>query len=259
LTCQVCHDPHNEDGTEHQLRVVDSVELANGVVIEGIGTSATCAYCHNARRGPESYLTSTPHGATKAELFYGVNGFEYGGSPGVFVHSLLADCVDCHMAPNPGASDPLHNKIGDHTFSMTYLDGETLTENIGVCNGCHSDVEEFDYAGSSFNDDVDGDGVNSGIQTEVNGLIQIVFNKIAATGVTALDGYPYWEGFSEDPDEKAAQRAAIWNHDLVKNDKSHGVHNPQYAIWLLQTSYSDLSLAFGGEDFATDFPLADLR
>ena len=72
-----------------------------------------------------------------------------------------------------------------------------------------------------------------------------------------LDGYPYWSGFSEDADEKAAQRAAIWNHDLVKNDKSHGVHNPQYAIWLLQTSYSDLSQAFGGDDFATAFPLAD--
>ncbi len=254
LTCQVCHDPHNVEGYEHQVRVYGSVTLAGGRVLEGLGTSATCVYCHNARRSPDNVFGRGPHGGAQGDVFYGETGYTYGMPMGISAHSLLADCVDCHMYQNPGVGELLRNKIGDHTFSMTYDDGQTVWENIDACNQCHSDVDTFNYNGSSFNDDVDGDGAREGIQAEVDGLLQILYDLILATGVDED-----FDIFDPDPVKELAQRAAVWNWELITNDSSHGVHNPQYTIRLLQLSYTNLSTTFGGNNFATDYPLADLR
>ena len=56
-----------------------------------------------------------------------------------------------------------------------------------------------------------------------------------------------------------AQRKAQWNFWLILRDGSLGVHNTQYTIRLLQSSYTDLSKAVGGNSFQTDFPNAYVR
>jgi formate-dependent nitrite reductase cytochrome c552 subunit len=66
-------------------------------------------------------------------------------------------------------------------------------------------------------------------------------------------------GWDADAEKRKAQRGAFWNWGLVSNDKSLGVHNPQYAIALLQKSWSKASQALGGPSFAETFPQADLR
>lgn len=263
LTCQVCHDPHNVAGNEYQLRIGDTVPLADGVVLDNLGASGTCVYCHNARRGPTNATANssyTPHGATKAEVFYGVNGYTFGETiAGPFAHAMVAGCTTCHMAENPAAGDPGHNKVGDHTFAMAYEDEITKEEvdNVGACNRCHGEgeVTDFNYRGDAYDEDNDGDGVKEGIQMEVQGLLDIVSAKLVETGVSA----DFRTGWSTDATKKALQRGANWNRALVTNDKSMGVHNPQYAIVLLQLSYTKLSQGFGGPSFREAFPLADLR
>jgi hypothetical protein len=160
LTCQTCHDPHNVKmfpAEAHQLRVYDTVALDDSVtgvpiVLTGQGTSATCMACHHGRRSPPPTYVNTgsngtrvPHESTATDVLLGIRAqtnvqsvvsgvtntiatVTLQNSP----HTTVANCIDCHMYPNPGSSDPGHNKIGDHTFSVKNV--ETGEGNIAACN-----------------------------------------------------------------------------------------------------------------------------
>jgi len=157
-------------------------------------------------------------------------------------------CVDCHMAPTPGWADkpggeeplPGHDEVGAHTFKMTSPDG---VQNLAACTDCHLDLESFNRTARS---DYDGDGTVEGIQDEVQGLLDVLFDAIIASGVEWLGRYPYWANVTTE-----AQKAAIYNWSFVDHDKSLGIHNTARTVQLLQRSYKDLT----GEDV----PGADLR
>jgi hypothetical protein len=251
ITCAVCHDPHSAEN-EHQLRVVDKVILPDGTEVTDAGPSALCMSCHNGRRTPDEVTKeepSYPHYSTAAEMLAGTGGYDYGQPVEDSIHVIKTTlgCVDCHMAATPGWADkpggeplPGHDEVGEHTFRMTSADG---LENIAACTGCHLDLESFNRTARG---DYDGDGTVEGIQDEVQGLLDVLFDAIIASGVEWLGRYPYWADVTTE-----AQKAAIYNWSFVDHDGSLGIHNTARAVQLLQRSYKDLT----GEDV----PGADLR
>ena len=164
------------------------------------------------------------------------------------------------------------NTAGDHTFSM--VDVDTAADNVSACNQCHSGLEtvtNFDFR-SVISNDYDGDGVADGVQTEVRGLLNILSNKFARVGVTVSDSYPFMDGASYSsvtnahPAEAAPIRRALWNRVLILQEGSFGVHNTQFTVRLLQSSYTDLSTncistatGTNGTPFRVDYPSAYLR
>lgn len=287
LTCQGCHDPHNVAGfppEAHQVRVYDTVTLDDSVAapitLTGQGASAMCMYCHHARRSPPSTAistgsnaTRTPHESTATDVLLGLRActnVQYVAAPGVTntlasvtlvnsAHTGVAKCINCHMH-NAGK-----NTVGDHTFSMT--DRLTDEDNLGACNQCHAGVDpvtDFDHisvviSGRPHGGDYDGNGETEGVQTEVDGLLDNLINKMLATGMTRGSGGASWAGYSTNTLTRAVQRNAAWNEWLIERELSHGVHNTAFTVRLLQWSYTVLSTNTGGNAYSVDFPNADLR
>ena len=287
LTCQACHDPHNEaqfPAAAHQVRIYDTVTLDDSVnpsappVLTGQGSSATCMFCHNARRSPPAtYASATtmPHESTATDVLLGLRASTnvqtvVAGETNTLAsvtllnsaHSGVAKCVNCHMYQAG------NNTVGDHTFSVT--DRLTGEDNLAACNQCHAGVDpvsDFDHISVvastlPHGGDYDGDSVLNGVQTEVTGLLTNLVNKMLSTGLTIGSGGSHWTSYTNRtsfPVVYAAQRNAAWNEFLIERELSKGVHNTAYTIRLLQWSYTVLSTNTGGNSFQTDFPNADLR
>jgi hypothetical protein len=295
LICQGCHDPHHtfDNPERHQLRFFDEVVIgapaaAGSVVLTNVGASATCMYCHNSRRFPfqlsnptnsasqyyksaRSGNLSGPHESPVAEVFNGLGAVTYNVPMGNTFHTYAEEgCIACHMYPNPGFGQAGHNKVGDHTFNMSYLDGTNHVENIAACNQCHAGdfaVDKFDFKSAAAKD-WDGSGTTDGIQTETQGLLDRVRVLMETTGMIAntnADGaYISFKtnGLSAVATIKDAQQKSAWNWALINRDHSKGVHNPLFTIRLLQTTYTDLSTNYHGDTtrtFTNEFPNAVLR
>jgi hypothetical protein len=304
IGCATCHDPHNAQkfpADAHQVRVYDSVVLGdvsktNGIVavdgsvvlasstvtLTGKGASATCMTCHNARALPyqnagtvaspiPNYMKTLSHESSAAEVLNGIGGADNGNPMGNSFHTYLAGCTTCHMF-KLSLDDPNYNSVGSHTFSMT--DRISGADNLVACNQCHagaSTVTDFDFVAVNGGD-YDGDGVIDGVQTEVRGLLGSLSNKFARVGVTVSDAYPFVNAVSyttvtnQYPAEAAPIRRALWNRVLILREGSFGVHNTQFTVRLLQSSYTDLSTncidlitGSNGVPFEVDFPKALLR
>ena len=287
LTCQACHDPHNVaqfPAAAHQVRIYDTVTLDDSVnpgappVLTGQGPSATCMFCHNARRSPPatySSATTMPHESTATDVLLGLR-----ASTNVMIvvsgvtnqlasvvlqnsaHAGVAKCVNCHMYQAG------NNTVGDHTFSMT--DRLTGEDDLAACNQCHAGVDpvtDFDHlsvvaSALPHGGDYDGDGFANGVQTEVTGLLTNLVNKMLSTGLTIGSGGSHWTSYANRtnfPVIYAAQRNAAWNEFLIERELSGGVHNTAYTVRLLQWSYTVLSTNTGGNSFQVDYPNADQR
>jgi hypothetical protein len=102
--------------------------------------------------------------------------------------------VSCHVGEND-----------DHSFEP----------NIASCQGCHADIEEFDF---------------SGLQTEVEGKLAELLELLEYHG-TYHDGHPVVGVYP------APLAQATWNYiTLAVEDASLGVHNPAYTRALLASS-----------------------
>ncbi len=284
LTCQACHDPHNSaefPAEAHQVRVYDTVTLDDSVntasppVLTGQGTSALCMQCHNARRSPPpTYASATtlPHESTAADVLNGIRASTnvqtvVAGVTNTLAtvtlensaHAGVAKCVNCHMY------DAGKNTVGNHTFSVT--DRLTDEDNLPACNQCHAGVDpvsDFDHisvvrSGFPGAGDYDGNGVTEGVQTEVDGLLTNLINKMLSTGLTIGSGGSHWTSYSTNAVTRAVQRNAAWNEFLIERELSHGVHNTAFTVRVLQWSYTVLSTNTGGNAYEVDFPNADLR
>ena len=286
LTCQACHDPHNVaqfPEAAHQVRIYDTVTLDDSVAatpptLTGQGPSATCMFCHNARRSPPptySSATTIPHESTATDVLFGlrastnVQAIVAGVTNTIAsvtlensAHAGVAKCVNCHMYQAG------NNTVGDHTFSMT--DRLTGQDNLAACNQCHAGVDpvtDFDHlsvvaSALPHGGDYDGDGVANGVQTEVTGLLTNLVNKMLSTGLTIGSGGSHWTSYTNRtsfPVIYAAQRNAAWNEFLIERELSAGVHNTRFTVGLLQWTYTVLSTNTGGNSFQEDYPNADLR
>lgn len=237
ITCATCHDPHSAEN-EHQLRTVE-VTLGNGVVVDKGDNGVLCMNCHKSRRNAAEYTGPDfryskhfgPHHGPQADMLMAANVPTFGKKLPTSPHISATDnaCVDCHMYP--GHVDVNNNVIlvGSHTFNVVDPDGN---DNVAICNKCHGDI------GTSFSDkkyyrngsaDLDGNGVEEGLQIEVEGMLNklaMMLPPIDSAAVDMSGKYIYSE----------TEVKAAYNYFFVEEDGSQGIHNPAFTVALLDVS-----------------------
>lgn len=224
IHCFTCHAPHtNADFT---LRVEDPYPLENGTTYN-LGEANICVSCHHARDPVDEYISAKetftsihwgPHHSVQGDMLIGSNGYEYEDYDyGMTYHrSATGDgCLDCHMK----VSNTYF--LGGHSFNMEY-EGE---DNTNACAVCHSDMEGADDFNRKFA------GV-SGIQDSVQTLIGMLQTLLADAGLVDDEDFEP----IEDVVTSADSAGAVWNLLMAEEDRSEGVHNPQYIVDLLYSS-----------------------
>lgn len=233
IGCFTCHAPHSNGN--FGLRITTPQPLLNGVSFD-LGEGNGCVVCHQARRNVAVYITASnsinsrygPHHGPQGDMLLGTNGYEYAGytyGDTPYHREMNEDgCVNCHMRT-------VGLNMGGHTFNVTAVNEETLAEtfNVNACKGCHTDIgSDFDFNG--VQSEVDALGLQlRGLLVTANLMVESpagsgIFVPKTNTGVTA------------------GNAGAIWNYMYVMvEDKSHGVHNPDYARDLLQSAINYLT------------------
>lgn len=251
-TCNACHDFSNADN-ENKLRVVKATALPNKVIVDR-GDSNLCITCHNSRRNLNDEGTRTgrsaPHGSPQADMLAGTNAWEFGADAVGYqntAHAGIEDpCVTCHMALAPLEGEPGFNEVGGHTWRVR----NDKAFNRNACIDCHPEVESPNRPAY---DDYDGDGTLEGIQSETEGLMELVKAEIekridGGKGGKLEESHGKVEFLKADgktviPAEQMDEKLylASYNYFFVHSDGSRGVHNPPYAVTLLQQSYKALT------------------
>jgi hypothetical protein len=211
--CRACHQIHTTyTKDDFALETTDAVPLyaVEGVTFDG-GQGNLCANCHQPRRSfPEAVdgmITGIsshwgPHHGPQSAMLMGVAGAGVEGSPSSHYKLVENTCVTCHMGEN-----------ASHTFEP----------DVAACLECHDGAENFDI---------------NGVQTEVQGMLDELGDLLVAEGVLSentVDGHPT---VTEAPENVAL---ALYNWIYVAHeDKSLGVHNPDYTKALLQAGLDAL-------------------
>lgn len=210
--CRTCHQIHTTyTSDDWALETTDPVNLAfiDGATFDG-GKGNLCAQCHQPRRdfpvAENGMITGIsthwgPHHGPQSAMLLGVGG-SVEGKPAAHYAMVPDTCVTCHMGE--GAS---------HTFEPS----------VTVCQGCHSDAENFDI-----------DGVQTETQQRLDELGQLLVDAGVLSDTTA-DGHPT---VTEAP-EGVATALYNWLY-IAHEDKSLGVHNPAYTKALLDASFEAL-------------------
>lgn len=235
-SCDTCHTGYGQ-----QLLSTGSADIPLGTIKGGKGS--LCIACHNGR-GKKPDLKAAPHGSVQADILFSksgaeVQGFKYGDHG----HAKGKDtCLECHMVKDK-------NGVKEHTFKMS-------KENIAnSCGRCHKNATTFNPQAKA---DYDGDGTKKGIQDEVSGLLKVLESQILESlkggKFVSKSGKIQFQDATGKELEAAPEKKvynAAWNYYLVRNDRSKGIHNPNYTIQLLQQSYKDLT--------GKDIPKAEVR
>jgi hypothetical protein len=286
VACATCHDPHG-NGNPFQLRVVDRPVELPFAVKSNVGLSATCYECHNARNVAADAAggqMNFPHYSSVAEFISDTGGVTYGkqipdsphgkavGSQPVpnpawqagsaepqFLFSKVGDaqgnvpgpCVVCHMWPTiQDPNDPNRHKVGGHSFNTLSPDGQFSYGS--ACKSCHGDIKSFNLPAKA---DYDGNGKVEGVQDEVAGLLNVLWQALEAHGVKKVPGgYPYVTL----PEDAAGQTdpqitnawynfrnvyGVMWGDGTGDGNqgRAQAVHNFQRSVALLQLAYKDLT------------------
>jgi formate-dependent nitrite reductase cytochrome c552 subunit len=132
-------------------------------------------------------------------------------------------CKTCHLATREFGGGPGGAAVVGHEF----------IPKPEACVGCHGPITSFDDIPAL--EDFDGDGMVEGVQSEVQGLMHLLEDALIASGLDTTGG-----GFAHVLGDTLLstyqQREAGYNLVFLEDDKSKGVHNPDYAVQLLQQS-----------------------
>jgi hypothetical protein len=233
--CQTCHDPHSDE-FPGQVRTTADVPLveANGenpIITEG-GTGKLCMHCHHARRGPDAQIANGyahfgPHANPQADMIKGKSAYHGVADPSFPwtgpSHLLVQNsCKTCHlnMIEYGGPNNPA---VTGHTFLPT----------VEACTNCHGYLSDFDDIPAR--EDFDGNGIIEGVQSEVEGLIELLENALIASGLDT-NGVGFVGALGDTTISTFQQREAGYNLIFLQEDRSMGIHNPDYAVQLLQQS-----------------------
>ena len=260
ITCQACHDPHN-DSNPHELRLGYNVTLSDGTVVTNAGAGGFCMECHNNRDGSVTnmlaeYPLNQPnwaggvgfgtHDSPQADMLEGVNAVTYGKViPSAPHANVVPDtCVGCHMQPT--TNTPAFSLAGGHTFKMSYTNSLGAKVPVtAVCTQCHGAITNFDFPVADYN----GDGVVEGVQTEVHHLLDKLSTLMPPRVYQANPANYVADGLVKASDRNMANYTnmpakflnAYYNWDFVYYDASFGVHNAPFAVGLLKASIADLT------------------
>jgi hypothetical protein len=240
LNCITCHDPHN-DTNPGQLRTIADVPLVESAgespVITLGGTGKICMHCHHSRRAPDEqvavgYARFGSHYSPQADIMAGKSGYQGVADPG-FVWATPShlnvqnSCKTCHL-----------NMVEFVSNEEPAITGHSFWPTVAACANCHGVISDFDEIPAL--DDFDGDGVVEGVQSEVAGLMHLLEEALLADGLdTTGEGFAGALGDSSISTFK--QRESGFNLIYLEEDGSHGVHNPDYYVQLLQQSIQHLT------------------
>ncbi|HEX2920663.1 MAG TPA: hypothetical protein VHO50_05805 [Bacteroidales bacterium] len=263
LECYTCHSKIHTTFTfdDFELTTTDPVPMLMWAGKKTLDfqaeTSNLCAKCHQPRQvagqaGTINYdvLVSEPntnytlstinyrtgvHYGTESAMNGGQGGIEFGTDyDRNHPHSSTASCATCHMAEPSGVS-------GGHSFII----------NFNGCNvqGCHSDMdqnkvseftEEFDTLLETLANELNAiGGANPILQrdpadNEYHGYIDIFDAQANPTGYWGAQGNPPFPMLTNE------QFGAFLNFQLLVRDGSHGIHNPDYMMDLLEKTVEAL-------------------
>lgn len=221
-TCHMIHDTYTD--ADWALRVTAPVDFMVGSHgTADLGKGNLCAQCHQSRMlspmpavgGPNVNITSYRYGwhhGPQGQVIAGVGAFKFAGTmtipdgPGIHGDPVSNPgvCITCHMAEAYGAQS------GGHTWNMAYDYHGSIVENVAGCNstGCHASVEDFEYLH---------------VQTEVETLLANIAVELQRVGIMGADHYAVTGSWSGD------LAAAFANWQMFEEDRSLGLHNPDYA------------------------------
>ncbi|OGC91400.1 MAG: hypothetical protein A2W25_04525 [candidate division Zixibacteria bacterium RBG_16_53_22] len=230
IHCFVCHAPH--DNGNFNLRVTGAVAFPMGGTFDGFGPASTCAACHQARQPNPPYSDADsltirsrrwgPHHSMQADVFLGTHAYVF---PGVTLdstsaHNQLAGeaCVTCHMAT------PVGDIGGGHSMNVAFLEEGEETELTSACTvtGCHDGEVDFTF------------GYN-GVQDSVEALLETLRGLLLEDSLITEDNLV--KASSSSPLVVPMDVAgAIFNFLFFEDDRSLGVHNPDYYFSALNAS-----------------------
>ena len=234
--CYTCHKIHDTYTTDDwALTSGDPVVPFTGSAATDLGTGNQCARCHqfsaqyllidslfaNFDDGGLTTVTITAgqkrvgvHHAPQYNIIAGIDLCEFTGSmayPDSENHITAQapnGCATCHM--NDGFGD-----LTGHSMAMTYdWHGEENFHWSATCTACHSADDELD----TKVEDVSG---------VIDPLLEQLYDLLVAAGILIGEGL----------DDEFLMAAGTWTTDLVaahvnynaiREDRSHGFHNPAY-------------------------------
>ena len=262
----------------------DTPELLAGFTAMDVGRGAICMTCHNTRRGLRNDSTwdetsdkdRAPHLGAQTDILMGENVYMMEvGERGY--HAQLDDsCATCHMEETPPPPDLAYNLGGtNHTF---YASND-------ICANCHTVITAEDVQGPvemmlteihhQLNEgwemvadgalaggntiDLDGDAtiedaseIMAVVFSETRGRQALIFTLsdsmeygpygVGNISVVPTEGEPY-DIWTIAPDNLLKSG---WNFLLVEADGSLGVHNPDFAEEVLETTEEALAELVGG-------------
>lgn len=230
LACETCHAGTEEDPFDGSLRTLTSVTFPSGVVLDDTNAGASfadgspiCMTCHQGRNSKADVDADIAAGdfgfvnihyyPAAASVFGSLTegGYQYDGNsyagptewPAFHVGADFNTCAGCHLDGAPS-----------HDFKPA----------LSNCTGCHGGTS-FETLGYGVADNYDD------IQTLSGELLVL----IEASGVTKLDGYPYFEGITT-----AAQMKASYNYQVTAKEPCGYIHNATYIKQLLYDSIEDM-------------------
>jgi len=273
ITCAVCHNPHQTNGSPDQLR--NPVSSTNFFALTSVDTATVaaftnkynknlniniCGQCHNDRGAAWADTARAPHHSVQYNFLLGsvgqlldgpatFNPGTHAGLPSSKIYSisgtfyLTNQCANCHMQSDGSDAD-------NHTFAVT-----TDT----VCYNCHltppAILEQY-YLTPAISNSVTTliTGMNRWAARQTNALLTatnvVAWEYTTPGGLTWSNNPsgqviswtlnkpvtftgPSTAGQALIPDQI---KRARFNMYLVLNDGSFGVHNPTLAINLLNAA-----------------------
>jgi Cytochrome c554 and c-prime len=273
ITCVVCHDPHQTNGYVAQLRNPTASTNDYFLTTSTNFTSAynpkinICAQCHNHRGASWTTTSRAPHHSPQYNILLGsigeladgsatFNPGTHAGLPASAANSLSGtfyltnQCVSCHMQKD---NPPAGSSVQSHQFVMTKydvclnchnFDPEGLVEIVmvpAVSNRVYNLKYALDlWASTQAPPALQTAGVLPWEYTTPGGLIWQTNGAGQITGWVQVDQVNF-TGPSAPNQALIPEniQKARFNLYLVLNDGSYGVHNPYFALTLLDTAYYD--------------------
>jgi predicted CXXCH cytochrome family protein len=258
-TCIVCHDPHGNAATSHELRYS----------ITARDTTNLCIQCHKRRAYPDLTSSRGPH-SPQGPTLLGISGWQ----PPAFVWDTVANrpahadagnpdlCAGCHVfrfAVANATGGTAYQSTGHTFYGLPCLKTDGTPDTTNTCavtarsfkacasSGCHGSEAS---ARSTFlsNDStlqtlvraiwVDGNG-NGKVDTLPADSGMLASPKIPRTefktrSATVNNTLPY-----------TVAEGAFFNNQLPTPDMSHGAHNPRYLKALLAATIRAINTQYG--------------
>ena len=195
------------------------------------GVADTCVGCHMVQptgnassslqvSGHGMYLTADVHGVPK---------------------DFIAVCQTCHTVPTATAVTGVKQSASTASSFVNLVSGSTMLFDIQIAE--KTLVTYFGLGANCFTSTGTAAAAGSGAIVAAN------YDKTVAAPVTAdfVPGNSWvqhldWEFNPNSPYVSATQAKALWNFKLFCEDKSLGVHNPEFAAQLLYDAISTLGL-----------------